>query len=192
MEQLLKITTVPVAFEIKIENARLEYTPGKAELEISQNDSGEFKIKSRPIRLNMDKFELSSSSGSNGKSTNHLVQALSNGSTHSSYSATGQYEKDGSLFINSMLTPSTSMPVSPSGSQTASHSSANDSAHSEFTMRYEMDKMNFDLKSTNGNFEFIPGDIEMVITQRPELKIEYIGKPIYVPPSAAERFEATV
>ena len=34
------------------------------------------------------------------------------------------------------------------------------------------------------HLEFIPGDIEMNITQYPDVVIEYIGGPIYVPPSA--------
>ena len=47
-----------------------------------------------------------------------------------------------------------------------------------------MDKLNFDLKVLNGNYEFIPGNIEMSITQHPDVLIEYVGGPIYVPPSA--------
>lgn len=48
----------------------------------------------------------------------------------------------------------------------------------------EMDKLNFEFKLSNGDFEFILGSIEMNITQYPDVIIEYIGKPIYVPPSA--------
>ena len=57
------------------------------------------------------------------------------------------------------------------------------------TINYEMDKLNFDLKVANGNFEFIPGDIEMSITQRPQVLIEYVGGPIYVPKSANPDYE---
>ena len=39
-------------------------------------------------------------------------------------------------------------------------------------------------RKANGNYEFIPGDIEMSITQQPDVLIEYVGGPIYVPPSA--------
>ena len=59
----------------------------------------------------------------------------------------------------------------------------------DLTINYEMDKLNFDLKVANGNFEFIPGNIEMSITQRPEVLIEYVGGPIYVPPSANPDYE---
>ena len=59
----------------------------------------------------------------------------------------------------------------------------------DLTINYEMDKLNFDLKVANGNFEFIPGDIEMSITQRPQVLIEYVGGPIYVPKSANPDYE---
>jgi hypothetical protein len=31
---------------------------------------------------------------------------------------------------------------------------------------------------------FLPPDLELVVTQRPQVVIKYIGGPIYVPPSA--------
>lgn len=51
-----------------------------------------------------------------------------------------------------------------------------------------MDKLNFDLRVDQGRVEFIPGSIEMTINQYPEVNIEYVGDPIYVPPSAVARF----
>ena len=52
-----------------------------------------------------------------------------------------------------------------------------------------MDKLNFDLKMEQGNFKFIPGDIQLSITQQPDVLIEYIGGPLYVPPSADPNYE---
>ena len=59
----------------------------------------------------------------------------------------------------------------------------------DLIINYQMDKLNFDMKVANGNFEFVPGDIELSITQHPEVRIEYIGGPIYVPPSSDPNFE---
>ena len=36
MNQLIRITTVPIQYELKVNNARLEYSRAKAELEISR------------------------------------------------------------------------------------------------------------------------------------------------------------
>ena len=59
----------------------------------------------------------------------------------------------------------------------------------ELNIRYEMDKLNFDWRIGNGDVEFIPGDIEFTVTQRPDVIIKYIGGPVYVPPSAEPGYE---
>ena len=38
MDQLLKITSVPIQYELKIDSARLEYSRSRAELEIHKTD----------------------------------------------------------------------------------------------------------------------------------------------------------
>ena len=52
-------------------------------------------------------------------------------------------------------------------------------------IQYEMDKLNFDWRMEKMSFTFIPGDIEFVVTQRPDVIIKYVGEPLYVPPSSA-------
>ena len=59
----------------------------------------------------------------------------------------------------------------------------------EMNIRFEMDKLNFDWRQSKGNFEFIPGDIEISVKQRPDVIIKYIGGPIYVPPSSDPDYE---
>ena len=59
----------------------------------------------------------------------------------------------------------------------------------ELNIRYEMDKLNFDWRVNKTEFEFIPGDIEISVKQKPEIIIKYIGGPLYVPPSADPDYE---
>ena len=59
----------------------------------------------------------------------------------------------------------------------------------EMSIRYEMDKLNFDWRMKNMQFTFTPGDIEFTMTQRPEVIIKYVGGPLYVPPSADPDYE---
>ena len=54
----------------------------------------------------------------------------------------------------------------------------------EMSIRYEMDKLNFDWRMEQMSFTFVPGDIEFTMTQRPDVIIKYVGGPLYVPPSA--------
>ncbi|MCI8285028.1 MAG: hypothetical protein HFE90_07185 [Firmicutes bacterium] len=51
--------------------------------------------------------------------------------------------------------------------------------------KYSVDRANFDMNIMFGlqDFEFVPASVEFTVSQRPEVRIEYIGTPIYVPPS---------
>ncbi len=51
----------------------------------------------------------------------------------------------------------------------------------ELSIRYEMDKLNFDVRIDQGEIEFIPGDVEIIISQYPDVLIEYTGEPVYIP-----------
>ena len=53
-----------------------------------------------------------------------------------------------------------------------------------------MDKLNFDWRVSQPEFEFTPGDIELSVTQQPDVIIKYIGGPIYVPPSSDPNYES--
>ena len=56
-------------------------------------------------------------------------------------------------------------------------------------IRYEMDKLNFDWKIENNEFQFTPGDIEISVAQQPSVTIKYVGGPMYVPPSADPNYQ---
>ena len=195
MNQLIKITSVPIQYELKINNARLEYSRSRAELEISRNDGG-LSIKSRPVKLNLDSTEARNSVV---PTTARSVAQTAQAGKEAAYSATAQMAQEGHLLLNAkigedvigqIMQQRTAAPTgefqlgfNPSAPVDINYEAA------DLTINYEMDKLNFDLKIANGNFEFIPGNIEMSITQRPEVRIEYIGGPIYVPPSADPNYE---
>ena len=195
MNQLIKITSVPIQYELKINNARLEYSRSRAELEISRNDGG-LSIKSRPVKLNLDSTEARNSVV---PTTARSVAQTAQAGKEAAYSATAQMAQEGHLLLNAkigedvigqIMQQRTAAPTgefqlgfTPSAPVDISYEAA------DLTINYEMDKLNFDLKIANGNFEFIPGNIEMSITQRPEVRIEYVGGPIYVPPSADPNYE---
>lgn len=195
MNQLIKITSVPIQYELKINNARLEYSRSRAELEVSRNDGG-LSIKSRPVKLNLDSTEARNSVV---PTTARSVAQTAQAGKEAAYSATAQMAQEGHLLLNAkigedvigqIMQQRTAAPTgefqlgfTPSAPVDINYEAA------DLTINYEMDKLNFDLKIANGNFEFIPGNIEMSITQRPEVRIEYIGGPIYVPPSADPNYE---
>lgn len=195
MNQLIKITTVPIQYELKISNARFERRSSEAQLEISRNKGG-LSIKSSPVKLHLDSSAARSSVSPTPAQS--VAQTAQKGK-EAAYSATAQLAQEGQLLlkadigqdvIGQIMQQRTAAPTgefqlgfTPSAPVDISYEPGN------LTINYEMDKLNFDLKIANGNFEFIPGDIEMSITQRPDVLIEYIGGPIYVPPSADPNYE---
>ncbi|GFI43137.1 MAG: hypothetical protein HFG82_04070 [Dorea sp.] len=195
MNQLIRITTVPIQYELKVNNARLEYSRAKAELEISRNEGG-LSIKSRPVKLNLDSSEARNSVV---PTTTRSIAQTAQAGKEAAYSATAQLAQEGQLLVKADIgqdvigqimqqrtAPATGefqLGFTPSAPVDISYQAA------DLTINYEMDKLNFDLKVANGNFEFIPGNIEMSITQRPDVVIEYVGGPIYVPPSADPNYE---
>ena len=55
---------------------------------------------------------------------------------------------------------------------------------------YQMGSQDFDWDITQRlPMEFIPGNVEFIVRDRPRVEIEYIGEPIYVPASANPNYE---
>ena len=195
MKPLIEITTVPIQIEMKTTNAKLEYARGTVEMEISR-DKGGLNIKSRPIRVNIDTFEARNSI------TPTLARSLEQGAQkgqQAAYQATATYAQQGKLMMETKLGEE----VITKFSRESLMKNVKDVGLTflpstgpeitwdvgEMNIRYEMDKLNFDWKFGQGDFEFTPGDIEFTVTQRPEVVIKYIGGPIYVPPSSDPNYE---
>ena len=58
MYPLLEITTVPIEIQMKTTNASLEYTKGSVEMEIVRSEKSGVEVKSGPIQVQLDTFEL--------------------------------------------------------------------------------------------------------------------------------------
>ncbi len=196
MEQLLQITTIPIKYELKIQNASLQYQNGTAELEISR-DKGGMTIKSRPIKLHMDTYEARNSVVPTTKTS---IEQRAQSGRQAAYEATANYASEGQLLLKAKI---------GAGSETLNQIFAERTATGtgqmemdylpktgpdieweapELSISYEMDKLNFDAKINKGEIKFIPGDIELSISQYPDIEIQYVGGPLYVPPSAEARF----
>lgn len=195
MKQLINITTVPIQYELKIQNARLQYKNATAEVEISR-DKGGMRIKSRPVKLNIDSFEARNSVT---PTTARSVAQTAQKGNQAAYEATAQLAQEGQLMLKAKIGEDVLGQIFANRNQqptgefelgfTPSEPVDINYEAGDLIINYQMDKLNFDLKVANGNFEFVPGDIELLITQHPEVRIEYIGGPIYVPPSADPNFE---
>ena len=197
MYPLIEIKTVPIEIEMKVSHAKLEYSRGTADLEISRGDNGGLSIKSRPIKLNIDTFEARNSVVPTAMRS---MEQYAQQGQQASYTATATYAQQGHMFLEAkigqdMITqfaadatmknykPNVGLEFLPSVPPEITWDPG------EMHIRYEMDKLNFDWKFGQSEFEFTPGDIEFTVTQRPEVVIKYIGGPLYVPPSADPNYE---
>ena len=196
MDQLIQITTVPIQYELKINNARLEYSRSKAELEIHKNDGG-LSIKSRPVKLKLDSFQARNSVV---PTTATSVKQSAQKGQQAAYSATAQLAQEGQLLLKADIGQDVIGQIAAESTMKNYHPNSGikylPSVPPEITwdpgemhIRYEMDKLNFDWKFNQGGFEFTPGDIEFTVTQRPDVVIKYLGGPIYVPPSSDPNYE---
>lgn len=196
MYPLIEITTVPIEIEMKVTDAKLEYTRGTADLEISRNDGG-LNIRSRPIRLNLDTFEARNSVVPTAMRS--IEQSAQKGQ-QAAYNATAVYAQQGQMLLNARI-----------GQELVTQFAADAQARNvktnvglqflpstgpqiswtpgEMTIHYEMDKLNFDWRVNQPQFKFTPGDIEISVKQQPDVVIKYVGGALYVPPSADPNYE---
>ncbi len=196
MTPLIEIKSVPIEIEMKVSHAKLEYTRGVADLEISRNDGG-LSIRSRPIRLNIDTFEARSSVV---PTTAQAVRQSSEKGQQAAYEATASYAQQGKLLLQAKIGQElvtqfaaeaqtkdlkTNVGIKFIPTTDADLSWQN----GEMNIRFEMDKLNFDWRMNQTKFEFTPGDIEISVKQRPDVVIKYVGGPLYVPPSADPNYE---
>ncbi len=198
MGPLIEIKTVPIEMEIKVTPAKLEYARGTADLEISRNEGG-MQIKSRAIQLKLDTFQARDSMGTPASVASSIKRYAEQGH-QAVYEATATYAQQGELLIKAQIgedmigqfvsdammkdyKPNAGIDFIPKKGPDISWDPG------EMTIRYEMDKLNLDWRINKNHFEFIPGNVEFSVTQRPEVIIKYIGGPVYVPPSSDPNYE---
>ncbi len=197
MEQLLSIKPVPIAVEIVINNAKISYDSKLPKVEISRKAGG-LQMKAEPMKIKIDTFEMRQSIGMKSNST--LTKEFANEGIKVSYQAIARIAEEG----DSLASPK-GMSVSEIAASRIHRSieTVMDFLPKEgpdiswdggkLSIHYQMDEIEADWDiGAITNFEFVPGKIELEVKQRPTVDIEYIGGPIYVPPSAAPDYQGNV
>lgn len=195
MDPLIEITTIPIELEMKVTNARLEYHRGTAQMQVSR-DKGGLRIQSQPIRVNIDTFESRSSVT---PTTPQVIQQQAQKGVQGAYRATAVLAQQGRMMMEAQI----DQDVIPQLARQQTMGQPNNLnieflpttgpdlswQGGELSIRYELDKLNFDWRMEQMSFTFVPGDIEFTMTQRPDVVIKYVGGPLYVPPSADPDYE---
>lgn len=195
MYPLIEIKTVPIELQMKVTPAHLEYSRGTAQVEI-RRDQGGLSIRSQPIQVNIDTFEARNSVV---PTTMRSIEQQAQRGNQSVYEATATIAREGKMMmeakpgedvipqlarqqtlgqlsqVNINFIPTTDANISWSGG--------------DIQVQYQMDKLNFDWHMQDMSFTFVPGDIEISVTQQPDVIIKYVGGPLYVPPSSDPNYE---
>ena len=191
MRPLIQITTVPISYELKIQKAQVERHRGNAQLQISREKGG-LRVKSDPIKVKIDTFEARNSVVPTAMRS---VEQYSQKGQQASYTATATYAQQGQMLLDAKI--GQDMITKFAADATMKNYKENVGIKflpttgpeiswdpGDMQIRYEMDKLNFDWKVNQPEFKFTPGDIELSVTQQPDVIIKYVGGPLYVPPSA--------
>jgi len=193
---LLDITTVPIRVEINIKKG--EFTnpkagdPSKALKMDIQTEKGQLRIHSELPKINIDTYDARSSLGYGHYNNLDLNKTNAQKSISIAYDGVARIANDGDQLARG---------VSPS-EIAAQHNRAGQTIQTimEFLPKTGADvtfdegvlNINYDAADVNIDFdnaevtpfEFTPGKVEFEITQMPSVTIEYLGKPIYVPPQS--------
>ena len=198
MEQLLSIKHIPIKVEVNVtrgEFKRVENSGSKTpSIKVSPKQGGGLRLQAEPYRMeipesrNYDTYIPSSNYDSGFTLTYEAVAKLADGGNSAAgikqTGDMGQFSaKRASRSIEAVLQ---SLPKS--------RNSAVSYSDGVLSVNYQMtgSEAVTDLASSHAEFEFIPGSIEFIISQMPELDIEYLGDPIYFPRSADPNYEPIV
>jgi hypothetical protein len=196
MEPVLEIKTIPISIEYMISRGYYEVANTDASVKISYRE-GSLEIEMNPIKLNLDKIDINYSSGSTS-----MIGAETNSQNYridGTYTASNAYLKEGNMVFNLNITSNNNdsdIVLQKFNSDISfnfnsffeSESKTSWDKEQVFT-EYEMDKLNFDWKMNRPEIKFIPGNIEFIIKEYPRIEINYIGTPIFVPPSSDPNYK---
>lgn len=187
MDPLITIETIPIEFKFVARKPLKLSCVNTPQPNPAQDDVKKHVVKPKPIRIAVqDSFE---------PSTNYNWE-------HSTYTATAQVGEDGKLKLNVQMEDGEArairfkqtnrnidsiaglIPMIPQDSN-------NDVGDLEISFNMS-DFANSGSTTSNTDAQFYPPDLELVVTQRPEVIIKYVGGPIYVPQSSDPNYKPLI
>lgn len=189
MQPLLKISSVPIKLEAQSKRASLQYSTQPPQMNITRTP-GRQNIQATPAKINIDTTEARANSGL--KTTQRLSQDYAQQSRAAALEATRNYVEEGNVKIDSPggspiadIAASKSLSPAPAPEFGPVQNPVITAQPASISFDYQMDKLTFDWNvSSRPQLEYIPASIEYSVAQYPQLIIEYVGSPIYVPASS--------
>ncbi len=196
IKPLLEITTTPAKYEYEISRAKLQISQQHPTVDRSVRRAS-LNMRTQAGRVEMNSVARRSDMGFKGVVDRANYEA--DKGRQAVFEATGNYAEFGNqianiahggnipdaLYSQSMQHSKGDLvlvPVSPIDIHYIPASLAMDFTPGEINSNWNIGKARLD---------FVPGSFNINFTQYSSIKIEYLGGPLYVPPSADPNFEAT-
>jgi len=197
MKNLLQISTTPIQLEVNVTRASLE-SPAKQLPKMNvKTEKGGFRMEATPVKLNIDTYQARSSMGMGNLSMPDFYNEEAQRGIRLSYEGLAKIVEDGNM-LGRGATPvevstknhrasfniQTVLDFIP---KTGANISWEDGA---LNVNYQVDDRSVDWEHLEAaRLIFNPGSIEISVEQHPQVVIEYVGEPIYVPPSANPNYD---
>ena len=169
IEPLLEIRTVPMSFEIKVNNPIYEMATTNATFELKR-DKGELQMHMKPTRLNIDTVESRYSAGI--KRGMRSVEDSAQKGIQAAYKATASCSEEGELMLNVdfMDNPIPEIAMRRFFSDVDFNLGFLPGVGPDISwdiggvsMNFEMDKLNFDWDIQRPHIEFTTGSVKIII-----------------------------
>lgn len=191
--QLLKITTTPIEYEMKIEHAKFEKVNpmefNDAQVQI-KTQNAQMKIDSSQMRRNL-----------NMRNNDEFVKQNADRGMNNAMQKTAEYTQLGKqlsqvhngtkvsdVFRNKMLNEAVS-----AAQQSPEYVQLGDPTFTWSPPKIDLSYIKNDdtrqYQTAKSNMEYVPGRFHMDIIQLPKVSIEYVGDAMYVPASSAPDYE---
>ncbi len=195
---LLQITTIPIKIEIKVTNATYEPVdePRQPKVNITTTHGG-YVMEAEPLKLNIDTYEARKSLGYGHMSDADLMKQKAQQGFSIAFQGAAKIASEGNQLARGMTASEIAINNARAGAtvETIMEFLPKEGAQITFdegklNIEYQMGSQDIDWDvMPNLPMRFIPGSVELIVRDRPRVEIEYIGDPIYVPPSANPNYK---
>mgnify|MGYP000920170298 FL=1 len=193
--QLLQITTTPMKYELVIEPARLEYQQDFMPRAKVETTDSELKIRTSPTVLRLDTYEARRSLGF-ATAGDRIRQAAQKGRS-SIREYTTEAKEMGKEMSNIHEDVTIAQIIRQKMlEQPEMYTAFLPSAGAEISwepgsisLNYRPQQTDYDWQIKDNPLVYIPGSIRVKIVEFAKVNIEYLGSPMYIPPSADPNYE---
>lgn len=195
---LLQITTIPIQIEIKVTNAKYEPVEEDRQPKVNiTTQNGGYVMEAEPLKLNIDTYEARKSLGYGYMNDADLMQKKAQDGFSIAFQGSARVASEGNQLARGMTASEIAINNARAGAtvDTIMEFLPKEGAQVTFdagklNIEYQMGGQDIDWDVLPQlPMQFIPGSVELIVRDRPRVEIEYVGDPIYVPPSANPNYK---